>query len=94
MGFLVDETFHIEGRGEVVLFSDRAGLPAGYALHARIRLPDGSMFEAQAFREFLRRTEPHVHEREAFLLKGLARDSVPVGSSIEFDPVPAGGPES
>ena len=93
MGFVIEETFRLGSRGLVVLLQESVEQPNGYRLHARILTPDGFTVEASARREFIRRTSPEPEEREAFLLEGLVGVSVPIGSTVEFEPVPDWGPE-
>src|SRR5438270_4421090 len=85
VSFPIQDTFEITGRGVVILIKGLVEEPEGYSLHARVRTPDGSIVEAQAYREIIMRLQPEPHEREGFLLAGIAKEAIPIGSEVEFE---------
>ncbi len=80
----VIETFHIIGRGLVVVVDGTSNLPVGRGLPVEIETPRGQRFTTMAFREWPRREAPLEDEHDAYLLEGLRRDDVPVGSILRF----------
>ncbi len=80
----VADTFQITGRGLVVAVEGTTELPVAKKLAAIVRRPDGTTIEAEAFKEWLLRRTPEPIEREAFLLPGLCKDDIPIGSEIEL----------
>lgn len=78
----IDDTFDIAGRGLVVAISDCTGLPSGRSLIATVTRPDGSQVTAEAFKESLLRKTTTPPEGEAFLLKGLGKADIPIGSQF------------
>jgi hypothetical protein len=85
----VAEAFQITGRGLVVAVEEVTELPVGKKLSARITTPDGTSIDAEAFKEWLLRRTPELLEKEAYLLVGLVKDDVPVGSEIHLEIAPA-----
>jgi hypothetical protein len=81
----VAEAFQITGRGLVVAVEEVTELPVGKKLSARITTPDGTSIDAEAFKEWLLRRTPELLEKEAYLLVGLVKDDVPVGSEIHLE---------
>ena len=51
-------------------------------LSALVRKPDGTTITARAFKEWLLRRTTNPKEGEAFLLSGLAKGDVPIGSEM------------
>ena len=78
------EAFSITGRGTAVALDGTTDLPVGHKLHATVHCPDGSKFEAIAYKEWLRRHSPEPLETEAFLLMGVDKADVPEGAQIEL----------
>ncbi len=78
------ETFDIE-RGLVVAVEASTSLPVGKRLSATVTREDGTTITAIAFKEWLLRRDPRPVENEAFLLRGLKKADVPVGSDIVFE---------
>lgn len=77
------ETFEIE-RGLIVAVEAPTNLPVARQLLALVTRGDGTTVSAPAFKEWLLRRDPHPLESEAFLLRGLRKADVPLGSSIEL----------
>ena len=88
--FTVEDTFNITGRGLAAVGGGRSDLPVGCLLRTEIRTPDGRVLHAQSYREFLTIRIPQPRERDAFLLVGMAREEVPVGSTVRVLPPPRG----
>jgi hypothetical protein len=82
----IAETFSIAGRGTVVVLAEPTGLPAGRVLRARLHRPDGATLDADAYPERLLHRPAGPHGGEAFLLRGIEKQEVPVGSTIELAP--------
>jgi hypothetical protein len=55
--FLIEERFHITGRGAVVVIGETTELPVGKALRVTITRPDSSQLTTEAFKEWLLRRE-------------------------------------
>jgi len=79
------EVFQVSGRGLVVAAEETTDLPVARSLSARIVRPDGTVVEAEAFKEWLLRRNPAPIEKEAFLLRGLAKSDVPIGSDLHLE---------
>lgn len=80
----VIETFQIDGRGLVVVVDGTSNLPVGRSLPVEIETPRGQWITTVAYREWPRREAPLDDEHDAYLLEGLRRDDVPVGSILRF----------
>ncbi|MDB5675635.1 MAG: hypothetical protein JWM65_2617 [Sphingomonas bacterium] len=78
---VVLETFEIE-RGLIVAVQAPTDLPVGKRLSAVITRGDGTTISATAYKEWLLRRDPELVEGEAFLLRGLRKTDVPVGSEV------------
>lgn len=78
---LVLETFEID-RGLVIAVEAPTDLPMGKRLSATVKRKDGTTIAAVAFKEWLLRRDPNPSENEAFLLHGLDKADVPVGSDV------------
>jgi len=59
-------------------------LPVSKKLAATVVRPDGTMLNADAFKEWLLRRSTDSIEGEAFLLMGLSKADVPVGSQLHL----------
>jgi hypothetical protein len=80
----VADTFVVTGRGLIVAVEETADLPVGKKLAATVIKRDGSAINADAFKERLLRYSTEPLEGEAFLLIGLAKEDVPVGSELRL----------
>jgi len=80
----VADTFHITGRGLAVAVDEATDLPVSKKLAATVVRPDGTMLNADAFKEWLLRRSTDSIEGEAFLLMGLSKADVPVGSQLHL----------
>jgi hypothetical protein len=78
------ETFEIE-RGLVIAVEASTGLPVGKRLTASVTREDGTTLSAVAFKEWLLRRDPRPLENEAYLLPGLKKTDVPVGSEVRLE---------
>ena len=83
--FKITETFEITGRGVVVVIAETVDLGVGKKLAATITKSDGSSFPAVAMQEWLLQREPAPVEHAAFLLAGVNKLDVPLGSTVEFN---------
>jgi hypothetical protein len=81
----IEDTFDITGRGLAVAIGQTTNLPVGKKLSARVTRPDGSVVQADAYKEWFLRRTPEPLEREAFLLLGLSKADVPIGSSLQIE---------
>lgn len=81
---LVLEIFEIE-RGLIVAVEASTDLPIGRRLSAVVTRGDGTTVSASAYKEWLLRRSPNPVEGEAFLLRGLRKIDVPVGSDVAFE---------
>lgn len=81
--YLITETFQITGRGLVIAIDDIIDLRSGKSIIVKITRPDNSVIEATAHQELMLRNKPAVSEKTAFLLAGLEKSQVPIGSYIE-----------
>ncbi|NKF24799.1 hypothetical protein [Solimonas marina] len=78
------ERFQITGRGLVVAVASPSVFPAGAQLKATVVNPDGTRHTAEAHKEMILRRMPALNEHEAYLLRGLSKDQVQEGASIEI----------
>lgn len=83
--FLIEERFHITGRGTVVVIGATTELPVGRALRAKIIRPDSSKLVTEAFKELILRREPRPVEKEAYLVRGIEKSEIPDGSFVELE---------
>jgi translation elongation factor EF-Tu-like GTPase len=83
--FLIEERFHITGRGTVVVIGETTELPVGKALRATIVRPDSSKLSTEAFKEWPLRREQRPLEKEAYLLRGVEKSDIPEGSFVEIE---------
>ncbi len=82
------DTFEITGRGLAVATDEITSLPVTAELVAKITCPDGAILSAAAYKEWLLRRQPIVQESEVFLLRGVSKPEVPIGSEIEITTLP------
>ncbi len=80
----VVESFEI-ARGLVVAVDEPSSLPVGKRLKALVTLADGAILRAPAYKEWLLRRNLEKLESEAYLLHGLTKSDVPLGSNVEFE---------
>lgn len=78
------EIFQISGRGAAVVIDGITEFPVAKKLIATVRKPDGTSFSAEAWKEWLHRRNPEPLEKEAFLLMGIAKEEVPIGSQLHL----------
>ncbi|MES2057427.1 MAG: hypothetical protein V4564_15950 [Pseudomonadota bacterium] len=78
------ETFEI-GRGLVIAVEGASNLPAGKRLSAFVTRGDGTRISAVAYKEWLLRRDLRPVEAEAFLLRGLRKSDVPIGSEVVLE---------
>lgn len=78
------QAFSITGRGTAVALNGTTDLPVGHELRAIVHCPDGSKFEAVAYKEWLLGHSSERLETEAFLLMGINKADVPEGAQIEL----------
>lgn len=78
------EIFLIAERGVVVAVDETTELPAGQKLLAVIRRPSGDSISVDAYKERLLRKTPQPIEGEAFLLVGLSKSDVPLGTDLQL----------
>jgi hypothetical protein len=79
----ITATFQITGRGVAAVIDETIDMGVGKELLAKITRPDGTVLEATAYQEWLLRRDPTPLEKTAFLLVGLEKSQVPIGSFIE-----------
>lgn len=85
MAFTVEESFQITDRGLVIVVNGQTELEVGKEHSARITRPDGTIINAACYKEWLLRHQPVINEREGFLLVGVKKEQVPIGSKVEFN---------
>lgn len=83
--FLIEERFHITGRGTVVVIGETTELPVGQALRATIIRPDSSKLVTEAFKELILRREPRPAEKESYLVRGIEKSEIPEGAVVEIE---------
>jgi hypothetical protein len=81
---LVGETFAVTGRRTVALFGGTTELGVGRPHPVLVETPDGKVHKCMAWKERLLRRRPVLDEHEGFLLAGLSKSDVPVGSTVTF----------
>jgi hypothetical protein len=84
MTLLVEETFAVTGRGTVALLGGTTELGVGRPHPVRVETPAGTVHKCMARKEWLLRRQRVLDEREGFLLAGLSKSDVPVGSTVTF----------
>ena len=84
--FMVIETFEIRGRGTVALIDEPIDCGIGKPLDVTVTRPDATAFPAVAYQEWLLKRSGMTREYTAFLLMGVAKSDLPVGSSIIVTP--------
>lgn len=82
--YAVIEVFEITGRGAVVLIAETTDRSVREPHRVEIITPDGKVVKTEAYKEFLLRRQPTPVEKEGYLLKGLHKPEVPVGSRLRF----------
>ena len=78
---IIADTFHITGRGLVVATDQITSLPVGKKLLATVTRPNGSVLKADAYKEWVLHRNQEPLESEAFLLMGLSKIEIPIGSA-------------
>ncbi len=78
------DTFQITGRGLVVAIDETTELPVGKKLLAVMSRTDGSSISVDAYKESFLRKNSQPIEGEAFLLMGLSKLDVPLGSELQL----------
>lgn len=85
---VVSEAAEIAGRGLTVFFErDPEPIPQSYQFDVQVTRPDGTTFQVRAFREFARKVPPG--EVVAFVLPGVRKVDVPIGSCVAIIGPPA-----
>ena len=82
--FAVVETFEILRRGAVAVVDKPTGRDVGRALRVELVKLSGEVVSTEAFKEYFLRRQPEPTENEAFMLKGLRKGDVPVGTVLRF----------
>ena len=72
----------ITGRGLVLALAGQTHLSVGKQHTVTITRPDGTVLRVEAFKEWLLKRNPTVHEQETLLLTGATKDDVPIGSLV------------
>jgi translation elongation factor EF-Tu-like GTPase len=80
----IEETFQVTERGTVVVLNTATNQPRGRALNVHITRPDGTSISCEAFKEILLRHSLPPLENDAFLLKGVVKTDIPIGSTLCF----------
>ena len=83
--FTVEEAFQITGRGTVVSINGTTNRGVGKSHTAEITRPDGTVFKATCYKEWLLRRHLVAEEREGYLLMNVEKVEVPIGSKIKFN---------
>jgi hypothetical protein len=78
------EVFEITGRGAAVIIAETTDRSVREPHRVEVITPDGKVFKTEAYKEFLLRRNPTPVEKEGYLLKGLHKPDVPVGSRLRF----------
>lgn len=78
------EVFEIPGRGAVVLIAETTDRSVREPHRVEVITPDRTVVKTEAYKEFLLRRQPTPVEKEGYLLKGLHKPEVPVGSRLRF----------
>ena len=82
--FTIEEAFNISGRGVAVVLSGVTDLGIGKEYKAKLFNLDAETLEVTAWKEWLLRRNPVIEEKEAFLLVGVKKEEVPIGTTIKF----------
>ncbi len=84
MTLVVMETFAVQGRGTIALLGGTTELGIGRPHPVLIETPDRAVHKCMAWKEWLLRRQSVLDEHEGFLLEGLSKSDVPVGSTVTF----------
>ena len=82
--YKVVDTFVIEGRGLVVIIDGLTELNVGNPHKVEVQTKTGETFTSESYKEWLCIRHPKPIEKEAYLLKDLQKEQVPIGSKITF----------
>jgi hypothetical protein len=82
--FAIVEVFEITGRGIIAALDALTGRAVYGAHKVQVLKPTGEVISTEAYKESLLRRQPTPVENDAFLLKGLKKSDVPVGSRLLF----------
>ena len=82
--FAIVETFYVSGRGAVAVLDEPTGRDEGRPHRVQLLKPSGEAVSAMASKEWLLRHQPVVHEKEAFMLRGIRKSDLPPGTLIRF----------
>ena len=78
------EIFEITGRGVVVLLAETTEREVRKTHRVEVITPDGIVVSTDAYKQYMSRRQPTPVEKEVFLLKGLHKAGIPVGSRLRF----------
>ena len=82
--FTIEEAFNISSRGLAVILNRITDLEIRKEYKAKLFKSDDMELEVTAWKEFLLRRNPIPEEKEAFLLVGMKKEEVPIGTKIKF----------
>ena len=81
----IKERFEITGRGVAIPIDEMTERSVRTPYKVQVITPTSNMLDAEAYKEYLLlRTTPTVLEKECYLLKGLRKGDVPIGSRLRF----------
>jgi hypothetical protein len=69
----IQEIFQIKNRGAVVVLGEVTDRIPGKSYRVQVILTHGRCLKADAFKEWILRTNPMPVEKEAYILKGLKK---------------------
>ncbi|MCB9178001.1 MAG: hypothetical protein H6590_01060 [Flavobacteriales bacterium] len=80
------DVFEITGRGAVVLIGETTDRSVFNPHKVELLKPDGGIVRTEAYKDLVLRRMPNATpvEKEGYLLKGLHKPDVPLGSRLRF----------
>jgi len=79
--YSIIDTFEITNRGLVILGEATCdAISVGKECRISIVTPSGQILTAKGYKEWLLRRTPEPLEKEAYLVEGISKSDVPVGS--------------
>lgn len=78
------EVFEITNRGVVAVIAETTERSVGETHKVEVVAPNREVVKTEAFKQFMHRRQPTPVEQEVYLLNGLHKPEVPVGSRLRF----------
>jgi hypothetical protein len=80
----IQEIFQIQNRGAVAVLGEITDRIPGKPYKVQVILSDGRCLKADAFKEWILRTNPKPVEKEAYILSGLNKADITLPAFLKF----------